>query len=430
MGKEHWARILHKDQTPGPGAYDIETTIGKDSLKFTIRKRIPKKIDEAHCVPMLNLPNTLSQKAVILPPHGQSEFKSAREPFQTPGPSYIPEPLGKKPLSARVPKRGENYENSRNYSSPGHNNCLGGPASYNVRTDLVKETVPIVIGGRLRRKCEETEGPGPAKYAVREPVKKQFSKSCSFGIRTPLSRSSGASPGPVYKVDSDFGKKNVVIRERFEVRGATDVTPGPGAYETDHFGKGARSKSLKSGRGGEIIVKDAPPYYMLPSTLNLSTGKTIGTGRASPLRRKDKKSDGPGPAKYYAEKPRKSNPNSFGWRKYKKDTPNHRAQIKSEEPSPATYSPNYFAGKSGSPSFSFKDDCGAVSIAVHEPAPPFYSVREKFGQNSPSFTIRQRIDKAERKCFTADAGYYLLPDTNEGPYFSIRIKDKHDLAPE
>ena len=425
MGKEHWAIITHKDTTPGPGAYDVSVPIGKDALKYTIRKRIPEKIPETANVPMLKLPDSLSNRAAILPP--REIPNSAREKWQTPGPSYIPEPLGKKPVSARDSIKRQSFDPPKLKVQPSYGQNPFGPAEYNLRIDPTQQWTQISIGEKPRDRKPGAETPGPDTYSPRMPGKKNFSRSCSFGGRKTLP-TQGCSPGPIYKVESDFGKKSYVIHEKAPDAKAKFTAPGPGAYDLPQFGADVRPISIRGGKYHEK-KKDDIPYYSGPSSLDKSKGKTIGRRNVSSLRRKKEIADSPGPGSYSPRYPSSTRSHKIA-KPMKFDKKRKEDSEFDKEPGPDTYYPNYFATKPEPKSWSFKDNCGAESIRVREPCPPYYDLKDGIGSNSPRFTFHQRTKNVERLCFTKDAGYYLLPPTNQGPYISIHLKNYHDLAPE
>lgn len=489
MGKEHWALKTLKNENPGPGSYNIASEFGKDALKYTIRKRIPDKIPETAGVPMLALPSSFDGRKVMLPPHDPDYCPSNREITKMPGPEYMPPGMGKKPVSARSGRRRKSIQSSmtkRNNGVKSYNTNPHGPAEYNTRQDPTKTQTPISIGVRPKDYSLRGETPGPDAYSPRQqPTRKSFSNACSFGARNDMITPRSFSPGPIYNPRPEISSKTYRIGQKVPMPvEKIDITPSPGDFDLPPFGKDTRPTTFSKSFARDIkqeFGNSPAPYYNIPSQFDNPKGITI-TGRrsASPdsygwssrqssarsprtapgsARASGRDSMGgygygygdnrdfnkaqrirerirakaedqtPGPG-YYDIKVERSS------RSYKMAKPPKFTKTVSlddgQTPGPGYYNPDYNAAKPGIPSFSFKDECGAVYNRVHEPDPPFYDVSGKTRtmNQSPRFSIGQRTNLVYNPCFTQDAGYYLLPGTNEGPYHSIHLRDRHELVPE
>ncbi|EAY11893.1 hypothetical protein TVAG_362730 [Trichomonas vaginalis G3] len=488
MGKEHWALKTIENENPGPGSYNIGSTFGKDALKYTIRNRYPERKPETSEVPLRAIPDTSTSRKVLLPPHDPNYIPVTHQQWQTPGPEYMPPDMGKKPVSARSTRSRKSLQattSPRSESRKSYSTNPYGPAEYNTRRDLINPHSQMAIGTRPKEYGLKGESPGPDAYNPQSPSRKNFSKACSFGARNDIITPRSCSPGPIYNPNPEMNTRMYKIRERVPMPvEKIDITPSPGNFDLKPFGSDTKPVTFPKSFQRDIkqeFGNSPAPYYNLPSQFDNPKGMTIGGGPREPSTPRSgdtSQISSPRSARSMRSSPRTADSSSrrsngtsrsidfsraqriherYIQRKAEEGTPGPGYyDIKSESsqrsykmhkpmeilkkyreddnilPGPGYYNPDYTATKPSTPAFSFKDDCGAVSQRVLEPAPPFYDVHGKTRtmKTSPRFSIGNRTPYKDRDCSTQDAGYYMLPDTNTGPFHSIHLRDRHELVPE
>ncbi|XP_061167555.1 ciliary microtubule associated protein 1A-like [Saccostrea echinata] len=169
----------------------------------------------------------------------------------------------------------------------------------------------------------EYTSPGPAQYQLPTTVgqnandkTKRSTPSFSFGSRHWEFKKEG--PGPAYNIDSSLTSRGRDIRPSFSMLGRAktpkrDVSPGPGAYNTDraplkeknapHYSISPRTSPRR------VDVTPSPNMYALPSTIGPRVPDRKGGTQAALLGRTnylDFSADlakTPGPAKYGALPP-------------------------------------------------------------------------------------------------------------------------------
>ncbi|XP_048765970.2 outer dense fiber protein 3-like isoform X2 [Ostrea edulis] len=167
------------------------------------------------------------------------------------------------------------------------------------------------------------KGPGPAQYHLPTTVgqnsndkTKRSSPSFSFGSRHWEFRKDG--PGPAYSIDSSFTSKGRETKPAFTILGRArtpkrDVSPGPGAYDTDRRPtkeKNAPQYSMSPRTSPRRIdFTPSPNMYALPSTIGPRVpdrkggAQTSIHGRTNYLDFSADLAKTPGPAKYGALPP-------------------------------------------------------------------------------------------------------------------------------
>ena len=446
MGKEEWARKLGKmNVEPGPGEYDLVSTIGRDTPSFTIRNILPSKEPQlgGAQVPYLDIPSSLNKNGPILSPRHYAYSDNIRQKWTTPGPSYVPPGLTIKSCSIRNKPSQDIYDKPNRTFTPSYRENLFGPAEYNIRTELGDNIPKISIGKRVKDPAEVERSPGP-KYNPTNDRLCSSSRRCSIRPRTQIPDRSLNFPGPgEYKTPSDFAKKGIVIRNRIKDPSSKENNPGPGHYDVEKSDIDRKVYTSIKGRGSVYEPKpNSAPYYKLPSCFDNLKSITIGrrtsshgdndSKKSGRMRRKLERDEVPGPGAYNPEMPRCTRYCSF--QRHNIGPKRITESSAYEEPSPCTYNPNYEAVKPSSPSWGFKDNAGAppyVPIKDNEvPGPGAYKLPTNLTtERSPRIGGHARFRNPERPCFTKDAGYYILPQ-DRGRSCTIHNREYLDLVAE
>ena len=235
-GKLHWARKLGDQTSPGPGSYNIPSCFGNSSPRFSIKKRYPDKKSDS-CPEFLDIrPRNNSPKYSIRLKIHQKEKPT------TPGPSYIPPPMGTPTIKTNRPKRGQQMSpRQRKYEI--YDKSINGPAAFDLsKANYNNGQQYSYIGKRDKSGWLQTsDNPSPDQY---DPdISLTRPNSPRYSIRaSPKVKQEDISPGPggIY-VPSEFGKGRASIHIRHKEFEPFD-TPGPGEYEISRqLGKDARA---------------------------------------------------------------------------------------------------------------------------------------------------------------------------------------------
>jgi len=356
------ARVTnHQGSNPGPGAYDVSGSIGKGP-KFSFKGRY-----ETTARPVSASYHTIPSTVGTGPKFSLSGRHDISHSQDTPGPGYIPPPLGQDGKKITMSYRHNETKDSR-VDNPG-------PGSYSIEPKFAKDANKFTLRGRNDMKSTESASPGPGAYLPDYNFVKKRAPSPTFHIR-PKESSLQVTPGPAdYPVPRELGGPKSSFHIRPQTTNSTNVTPGPGSYEpTDKNLKTAPKFTMKSRRDREIKTTSAE-YHYIPSTIG--EGPKISFGSRHVIREvedtpgpsyvppslgndskkvtmgirhnevKDSRSDNPGPGAYKIEPLFAKDACKF--------TLHGRTGDKSTEsvsPGPGAYMPNFDAVKSRAPSSS------------------------------------------------------------------------------
>ena len=424
MGKETWPRVTGDVMnTPGPGAYSIPSTFGSGP-KYSIKKVYPEKPIETTAGP--ELPQDSSNDSPRFTIGASLPIKSETD---SPGPSYIPPPMGQSSFKIKYPQRGDKRKLAERTIGENVSYSKGGPAEFNITSNPSQPTPPSYsIGVRTDNDSwlKLNDNPSPLDYS---PKIQDSGPKYSIRIAHDLPPDT-SMPGPADYPNRPTDKKYAYIHvPHYEPK--MDETPGPGKYQVEPvFAKDARACSIRPTVTKREDVNRAPYYDPAPTEFTRVKGRTIPK---SP-RMEVKRDSSPGPAAY---SPRFSQFNA-GHKLPVKKTAEEWAKEKEKEikrlregtPGPGAYKINYTSVEKSSPHFGFYGD-RAPLVPSDTPGPSdyLYSV-DPVSPRSPRFTIKHRDNRPERASFTQNAGYVALPPLDRGPMYSIRPREKLNLIAE
>lgn len=427
-GKLHWARRVGETPSPGPGAYNIPGGIGTNSPRFTIRKRIDVKQTSE---------TTPGPDFVDLSPRSRGPAFTIggindRQPeSMTPGPDYMPDPLGAPKIRMNSPKRGENRYSPRKRKYESYNYSINGPALADLRNaPKVRASSPATMGVRRKNSwLQINDSPSPDFYEVKDSLTRASSPKYSLRASPKIiPKDIGPGPGGIM-IPSDFGKKSMSIHVRHKELPRFD-TPGPGNYEVSQpIGKSARSATISPRTNHRIHHFDYEELIKTPSIFDNPKGITIGEVIERPI------PESPGPGDYNID-PIPGHPgHKITPKPTQKDIErmeelHKKKPFQLEEPGPATFNPNYKLYYSSGPKFSFGDKTEfqtAVSLKDNGlPGPQYDSTLTR---SSPMFTIKGRNFQPDPKSATQDAELVMI-EPPKGLTFTIGGKDDLELIPK
>lgn len=445
--------------TPGPGAYDVGSSIGT-GLSFTLKGRVT---GDPIGVPVM--PNTLSlgatakQRQLVGTTPGPATYslpnRTGRDSpsfslagrqhdgvkFDQPGPgAYSPKvdftrpSLGAATLHGRtnLPQLG-----AMGQVGPVKGSSDPGPGAYRPEDERAfgKTGRMSSLAGRTpMMPLESSPGPGAYEVTGSRLPDRAGSPSFSFAGRTQVAPAGTASPGPgAYMVSAEACAKaagrsaspSFSLGGRLpdsSLRGAKDAV-GPGRYNVGSkvFGDGGRSSPSFSLAGRpnradnrSILANPAPGHYNVPST--------IGTGRCATLagRTKPGRLDIiPGPGAY--------NRVDDGYRATRPNLPlytlksrTNAAPEQARSPGPAHYTLSDDIGK-GKPAASLGGRTYVNAIDVTPGPGQYYNPRRSA---SPSFSLAGRTATAPIDKSMPGPGAYDVRGGQHGPAFSLAGRPK------
>ena len=426
-GKLHWAHKLGDQTSPGPGSYNIPSCFGNTSPRFTIRRRFPDKKTES-CPEFLDIrPRNNSPRYSIRPRISTADSSC------TPGPSYVPKPMGTPSIKTNHPKRGKQVASPRQRKYEIYDKSIQGPAEFDISKANYQKSPYTYIGKREKSAwLEPSENPAPDAYrpdfATTQP------RSPRYSIRgVPKAKDETIGPGPGgLNIPSDFGKGQATIHIRHKEYEPFD-TPGPGEYEVSRdIGKDARASTIGPRLDRKPQLDTIEELVMLPSIFGKSRGISIGSKRDTKIQRT------PGPGDYNTTQnnykrgitltPKETEEDIRKKEELKKKLP-----YVGDDPGPGSYNPRFDPIYPQSPRYSFgeKTEHGtAVSLSDNGvPSPDMYKCNDEIMVNSPKFTIKGRNFVPDPKSSTLDADYAIIqPD--RGLSFTIGLRDEIELIPK
>ena len=427
-GKLHWAHKLGDQTSPGPGSYNIPSCFGNSSPRFSIRRRFPDKKTES-CPEFLDIrPRNNSPKYSIRPKINTPDTSC------TPGPSYVPKPMGSHLYKTNHPKRGKKITSPRQRKYEIYDKSIQGPAEYDISKANYQRSQYTYIGKKEKSAwLESSQNPAPDAY--RPDFAKTKPRSPRYSIRQnhkAKDETIGPGPGGI-NIPSDFGKGNATIHIRHKEFEPFE-TPGPGQYEVaNQIGKDARASTIGPRLDKKPSLDTIEELVMLPSIFGTSRGISIGSKRDNKIPKT------PGPGDYDISQNNYKN----GIRLTPKETEEDirkREEFKKklpyvgEDPGPGTYSPMFDPVYPHSPRFSFGEKTEyqtAVSTKDNGvPSPDMYKTTDdEIMVNSPKFTIKGRNFVPDPKSSTLEVDYAILrPD--RGLSFTIGLRDEIELIPK
>ena len=388
-------------QTPGPGAYSPTYKVSNkpDAPKYSFKGRHEMK-NQAIDAQFNNIPSTVGQGPKI----SLASRHEIRETDRTPGPNYIPPPLGSDAKKVSMSFRTREVR-SLSADNPG-------PGAYSIPPKFANDARKATLHSRTSDQFDigKNNSPGPAAYTPDYMAVRKRAPSATLHVRTSYEKSD-VTPGPgAYQISRDLGGKAATFHSRIETRNQ-DSTPGPGAYNpSDSTFKSAPKFSMQSRH--EINQRPVTAQYrMLPSTIGQGPKFSLGSRHADINGDKT-----PGPSYI---------PPSFGSDARKSAMASRHAELRNsmaDNPGPGAYNiPERFARDARKSSLHSRT-MDAFPIGNQSPGPAQYSpdyMSQKPRAPSSSMHIRTKLPQPEQT-----SGYLNLGSTLTGPRFTIGRREE------
>ena len=386
--------------TPGPGAYYPQYKISNkpDAPKYSFQSRHDSKTNSLD-VPFNNIPSTIGQGPKISLASRHTENNNE----QTPGPSYVPPPLGSDAKKVSMASR---HKEIRSLSADNP-----GPGTYSIPPKFANDAHKFTLHGRTNDQFSfGSQSPGPAAYNPDYMAVKKRAPSATLHIRASYTKGD-ITPGPgAYQISRDLGGKAATFHSR-PVTSMKDTTPGPGAYNPSDATLKVGPKFTFKGRHETSTRPDTAQYRLLPSTIGQGPKISLGSRHA------ERNSENtPGPSYI---------PPSFGSNARKSSMGMRHKELRSSSadfPGPGAYSiPERFARDARKSSLHSRTmdsfTIGDVSPGPAQYTPDYSSQKPR----APSATmhIRTKLPQPEQT-----PGYYDLGSTLKGPSFTIGRREE------
>lgn len=376
--ERQWANIA---SAPGPGSYTLPDATGRNSPSFTLKGR-----------------TAMSTRSDSPGPgqYGASPPRSYSPSFTLKGRPALPQDRGS------GPGVGSYYaENYGAIGTTGRHSSLAsrtrtirddtrspGPAAYTIPTRPTGRSVSLA--GRPQLPHEGGASPGPAAYNCTQSAGSLRSSSPAFSLggrpRTPNYAGSGVGPGHYNLVDVSKVRKGSPSftlhgRSALPLNGAS--SPGPAAY-TLPSANGGRSATL----AGRTYVKsrDSTPGPGAYSEIGRGFGATQARAPSPSLGGRTEvrsTSDTPGPGSYTL-------PTTIGSGARSATLASRTAALRDDRrsPGPAAYYP---PARSSSPQFSLASRTRAIADGSASPGPAAYDVTSK--RSGVAFSMSGRPER-------------------------------------
>lgn len=393
--------------TPGPGAYTPGLSHKASAPAYTLKGR-HETTSQLTTAPYRDLPSSIGAgpKISLASRHAQRGGESS------PGPSYIPPPLGsdakKSSFSFRHPE-------GRDVKSDNP-----GPGAYSISPAFANEAKKYTLHGRTGDPFRiSSETPGPAAYNPDYLATRTRPPSSTFHVRTTLPTTADITPGPgAYAISRDLGGKKASFHQRPVTASFSNNTPGPGAYNPSMTSTMPNPPKYTMKGRHEINSSsiNTAPYRALPSSIGV--GPRISLGSRREVRNAE---NTPGPSYL---------PPSFG-SDAKKSTMGGGRYIEPRSasydfPGPGAYSvPSSFGNESRKSSLHSRH--AEPNSSAASPGPGAYYPSYNYTKPrapSASMHIRTRMNQPE-----STPGYYDIGSTLQGPKFTIGRRETLGMIP-
>ena len=249
--------------TPGPGAYAPTFSDKPKAPSYSIKFRHDRD-PKPEGAQYYNIPSTVGQG----PRYSLGSRVETRPAESTPGPSYIPPPLGSDAKKTSLSFR---HSEARDPMAD-----TPGPGAYNITAKFANDAPKSSMHGRTQDMFQfGSQSPGPAAYMPNFEATKKRAPTASLHVRTSIEKSD-VTPGPgAYSISRDLGNgKGPSFHGRVSTRQSYS-TPGPGAYSPNYSSLGGPKFSMK-GRHETNTRPDSAPYRALPSTIGQGPRFSLG----------------------------------------------------------------------------------------------------------------------------------------------------------
>ncbi|KAK8881496.1 Outer dense fiber protein 3-like protein 2 [Tritrichomonas musculus] len=388
----------YRDSGPGPGAYETRTR--NSGPQWTIKGRYSSS-DRSIAAPYRSIPTTVGEG----PKYSLHSRSGTREVQATPGPNYVPAPLGSDAKKTTMSYRHGEVKDSR-IDNPG-------PGAYDIQSKFANDAPKSTLHSRTKTNDLGSSSPGPGAYMPNYQATKKRSPSASMHVR-PSTAATEVTPGPSdYEVRRSLGGTSPSFHSRPRDSQAY-VTPGPGAYSpTDSNMKSSPRYSMK-GRHNSVERPLSAPYRSLPTTVG--QGPKISLGSRHSVR---SSVDTPGPSYIPPPLGTDSKKVSMSYRH------GQARDSRIDNPGPGAYDiqPKFAndAPKSTLHSRTRLNDVGTSSPGPGAYMPKDDAIRRR--APSASMHVRTRIPGPEQT-----PGYYYNGSTLQGPRFTIGRREELELV--
>lgn len=390
-------RTGYRDSGPGPGAYE---TRGRNSgPQWTIKGRYSFTSHPTNA-PYRSIPTTVGEG----PKYSIYSRTKSRDIQASPGPNYVPAPLGSDAKKITMTYRHGEAKDSR-IDNPG-------PGSYNTQPKFAEDAPKPTLHSRTKVIEVGSSSPGPAAYKPDYSATQDRAPSVSMHIR-PQGKSKEVTPGPSdYEVVRSLGGTSPTFHTKPQ-DSQSYVTPGPGAYSPTNNMNSAPQFSIK-GRHESVNRPDSAPYRSLPTTIG--EGPKISLGSRHSLR---SSVDTPGPSYLPPPLGTDSKKISISYR--------HGQDIDSrkDNPGPGAYNvqPTF---ANDAPKATLHSRTHLIEVGASSPGPAAYLPKDDITHKrapSASIHIRTKVPGPE-----VTPGYYYNGSTLQGPKFTIGLREQLDLV--
>ena len=395
--------IIHitskNEKSPGPQEYVPQTMFGNSAPKYTIARRIEDKPDKNMSPELHMLKSTVGDG----PKYSFQGRPKTPKKDNSPGPNYMPPAFGsdsqkstfhgyvkEKPIGSDAPGPGQYAVPStigqgkkfsmkgRIYPPDGPESSSPGPSMYSPNYEAAMPGIRHThIGSRPQDRKPKDPGPGPGEYVIPSTLKKN---APCFHERIPEHRTF-SGPGPAaYETSVPIGSdaRKFTMRPRIEIKNKVKGVPYY-AYKSS-FGEGP--KPSFHGRPQEKKAEATPGPSYMPPPFGSDT-KKFSFGNRRDVSKRATSAQTPGPGAYQV-------PSSFGnGRKFTMKGRDFPPEKLNDNPGPAQYAPDYQKLMGGR--------------------------KTEIGKRLP--------DKKP----TSMGQYYVLPDPDRGPAFTIGRRDNLEI---
>ena len=388
--------VGNKNQTPGPGSYNIPSDFGS-APKWTIKNRYKEKKKELS-PGYHSFPNSIGtgRKSTIANRPKERDFT------QSPGPSYMPPKFGNdaqkssfhgytdyRGKRAQTPGPGQ-YDISKDLGGPKFTikarkfppdqGEIPGPGVGRYAPDYSKTmraSTSSSIRPRYKDPLMREKKPGPADYEV---PRNLSNRSSCFHIKSHEFLPE-PSPGPKYNNPGEIGRDSpkYSIRSRIDVK-KEKLDPALNALP-EMFGKEAHAYTIGVKSKERDLVQSPGPEY-IPPGIGTESPKWSMTSRRE--RKRDLSLEPPGPGQYSPQTDDMSRKWTIATRAVPPDP-------KNTNPGPSQYDPNY---------------------TLIRRSTQMTAIREKFKERPPE----------------PQPGYVDLGSTLTGPKWTIGVREEVDCT--
>ena len=247
-----------ESSTPGPGTYEIGTTIGKSLAKSVSGRNAAPKNNNYPSPNTYNPPSTLANG----PKHSMTYRPFETKPETRPGPSEYSLPKINLPRAPQYSCRQQcplDYPYVLHHWKP-HTLVINpevGPDTYDPNKDFSNNDAPAYsMGKRFGKKVDQC--PGPASYYIKTAHKPDANRSPAFPMGKRIEqrlKREGPGPAAYYPKVNTSAPSYSMGRRNKKIDGLVSTTPAPNAYQSN------LDENLRHGVSG-VTLKGRPSPFV------------------------------------------------------------------------------------------------------------------------------------------------------------------------